>query len=54
MLLRKKPRTSRMPPRKYRWKIGTPCLSGLVMRPNSVFSFKTKPDPGEPFPPPSP
>jgi hypothetical protein len=37
-----------MPPRKKRAKIGTPCGSGLVMRPNSVFSLRTKPEPGDP------
>ena len=53
MLRRKKPRTSRMPPRKKRWKIGHALRIGLVMRPSSVLSLSTKPEPGWPVPPPS-
>ena len=39
MLRKRKPRTSRMPPRKKRAKIGTPSVVGLVTRPASVFSL---------------
>ena len=49
---KRKPRTSRMPPRKKRAKIGTPCALGLVTTPNSSLRRNTKPEPGEPLPPP--
>jgi hypothetical protein len=42
---KRKPRTSTIPPRKKRAKMGTPSADGLVTRPASVFSLSTKPAP---------